>query len=114
MNVDKLTIVCSGNVAEAFNETNGRFFDYLWDNEFECTWSCVENQDSKNMIATVFGFEPVNGMVQDFLDANRKDNAVKALNDLGVDVKSIVHSVIDSKEFDKKKRTIKGLVEACE
>lgn len=110
MDMDKLTIMCNGNVEEAFNETNGKFFDYLWGNEFECTWSCMEKVDQGVNKVMIFGYEPVDGMVQKFLDTRRRDNATKTLKDLGINVISIKHSVVNTNEFEEKRRMVEASV----
>lgn len=98
--MDKIVIVCSGKVNEAFNEY-GKAFDFLWNEDIESTWSYIVNKDENVSIVTIYGFEPVDGVIKKFLDKRRKDNFIKQLNDIEVDVIKIEHSVVNSIEYEE-------------
>lgn len=98
--MDKIVIVCSGKVNEAFNEY-GKAFDFLWNEDIESTWSYIVNKDENVSIVTIYGFEPVEGVIKKFLDKRRKDNFIKQLNDIEVNVIEIEHSVVDSIEYEE-------------
>lgn len=98
--MDKIVIVCSGKVNEAFNEY-GKAFDFLWNEDIESTWSYIVNKDENVSIVTIYGFEPVEGTINRFLDKRRKNNFIKQLNDIEVDVIEIEHLVVDSKEYEE-------------
>lgn len=103
--MDKLVIVCSGKVEETFNEY-GKAFDFLWDQDIESTWSYIANGDKDLSTVTIYGFEPVEGVIDRFLDKRKKNNFIKQLNEIGVNVVDINHSVVDSAEYEEMREKI--------
>lgn len=97
--MDKLTIVCNGNVEEAFDDTNGKAFDYLWDCNYECTWSYIEKDNKGLSIVRVYGFEMVDNVVKKMLDNRRTNSLMKVFKELGVNVVSVSHDVVDESEM---------------
>ncbi len=99
--MDKLVIVCNGKVKEAFNEQDGKAFDFLWDEDIESTWSYISEDDRGLNTVTIYGFEPLDGTINRFLDNRRKNSFSKLLNGIGVNVVEINHSVVESTEYEQ-------------
>lgn len=97
--MDKITIVCDGNIKEAFDTQDGKFFSYLWSHDVECTWSYhINNENTTTFV--LYGFEPVDGIIKGLIDKRTKNNAVAFLNGIGVNVEKIRHSNADSNSHE--------------
>ena len=103
--MDKLVIVCSGKVKEAFNEY-GKAFDFLWNEDIEPIWSYILNGDEDLSVVTIYGFEPIDGAIKKFIDKRKKNNFLLQLNEIGVNVVEIKHSVVDSIEYEEMKAKV--------
>lgn len=106
--MDKLTIVCNGNVEEAFDDTNGKAFDYFCDYDYECTWSYIEKDDKGLSIVRVYGFEMVDNVVKKMLDNRRTNSLMKVFKELGVNVVSVSHDVVDESEMHEMHDKLEG------
>lgn len=104
--MDKLVIVCNGNVKEAFDKQDGKAFDFLWDEDIESTWSYISEDENGLSTVTIYGFEPLDGTIDRFLDNRKKNSFSKLLNGIDVNVVKINHSVVESTEYKQIKNEI--------
>ena len=106
--MDKLTIVCNGNVEEVFDNQDGKGFEYLWDCDYECTWSYIEKDDKGLSIVRVYGFEMVDNVVKKMLDNRKSNSLMKVFKGLGVNVVSVSHDVVDESEMHEMHDNLEG------
>lgn len=104
--MDKLVIICNGDVNKAFDRTYGKIYDFLGKEDVEITWSYITQDDIGLSTVTLYGFEPVEGVIKRLIDNRKKNSLTKQLNGIGVNVVNITHSVVDSNEYELIKNKI--------